>query len=190
MELWDAYNRKGNLTGGTLIRGEAIPHGLYHLVCEVLVRHQDGDYLLMKRSMQKPNFPGYYEATAGGSALQGEDDLACARRELEEETGLTGNFRKVGRHVSDENHTIYVCYLCTVDAPKDSVRLQPGETEGYLWVDENQFRSFIHSDKAIPPQIRRMQPYLDQLVEPSFPHHNRSSFVAKREQSISSRPDR
>lgn len=163
MELWDAYDREGNLTGSTLIRGEAIPHGLYHLVCEVLVRHADGDYLLMKRSALKPNFPGYYEATAGGSALQGEDALTCVRRELQEETGLTcDTFVEVGRYVS--SNTIYVEYLCTVDAPKDAVRLQEGETEGYRWVSESQFRAFVHSDKAIPPQMHRMQPYLDQLI--------------------------
>lgn len=162
MEIWDAYDRHGEPTGALLIRGEPIPDGMYHLVSEVLVRHQDGDYLLMKRSLLKPNFPGCYEATAGGSALQGEDDLACAKRELLEETGLTGSFREVGRHVCDENHTIYVGYLCCVDAPKDAVRLQEGETEGYLWMSEDDFRAFMQSDKAIPVQVHRWKKYLAQ----------------------------
>ena len=162
MERWDAYDREGRLTGGMLIRGKAIPAGLYHLVCEVLVRHADGDYLLMKRSALKPNFPGCYEATAGGSALQGEDALTCIRRELHEETGLRcDRFTEISRSVSHD--TIYAGYLCTVDVPKDSVRLQEGETEGYLWVSEEEFRAFIQSDQAIPPQRRRLQPYLNQL---------------------------
>ena len=42
MELWDAYDEYGNQTGETLVRGEEIPDGLYHMVCEVLVRHADG----------------------------------------------------------------------------------------------------------------------------------------------------
>ena len=45
------------------------------MVCEILVRHTDGDYLLMQRDFRKSNFGGYYEATAGGSALKGEDKL-------------------------------------------------------------------------------------------------------------------
>ena len=53
MELWDAYDRDEKRTGGELVRGEPIPDGLYHLVCEVLVRHADGDYLLMKRARSK-----------------------------------------------------------------------------------------------------------------------------------------
>ena len=38
MELWDAYSKEEKLTGDRLVRGEEIPPGLYHLVCEVL-RH-------------------------------------------------------------------------------------------------------------------------------------------------------
>lgn len=89
MELWDGYFRDGTLAGVDLVRGEPIPEGLYHLVCEILVRHVDGDFLLMQRDVRKPNWGGYYEATAGGSALKGEDKLTCAKRELLEETGIT-----------------------------------------------------------------------------------------------------
>ena len=91
MEKWDAYTRDGIRTEVELTRGEPIPEGLYHLVCEVLVRHVDGSYLCMKRSMSKPNYPGWYEATAGGSALKGEDKLQCIKRELEEETGIVSD---------------------------------------------------------------------------------------------------
>ena len=37
MELWDAYNEKGERVPGTLVRGEPVPKGLYHLVCCILV---------------------------------------------------------------------------------------------------------------------------------------------------------
>ena len=42
MELWDAYNSNfEKIEGMTLVREEQdkIPAGVYHLVCEVLVRH-------------------------------------------------------------------------------------------------------------------------------------------------------
>ena len=58
MELWDAYDKDGRRTGGTLVRGEAIADGLYHLVCEVLVRHKDGSYLCMQRAQSKKGYPG------------------------------------------------------------------------------------------------------------------------------------
>ena len=50
MELWDAYDAKLNkIDGMTLIRGEEVPDGVFHLVCEIIVRHADGTYLLMQR---------------------------------------------------------------------------------------------------------------------------------------------
>ena len=78
MEIWDAYFFDGTLAGQDLIRGEPISDGLYHLVSEILVRHIDGDYLLMQRDPRKPNYGRFFEATAGGSALKGEDALTCA----------------------------------------------------------------------------------------------------------------
>ena len=48
MEVWDAYNKEfEKIEGMTLIRGEAIPDGVYHLVSDIIVRHADGTYLLM-----------------------------------------------------------------------------------------------------------------------------------------------
>ena len=85
MELWDAYDGEfRRIQGVSLVRGEPIPAGIYHLVCEVLVRHTDGSYLLMRRDPRK-HHGGLWESTAGGSALQGEAPLDCARRELRTE---------------------------------------------------------------------------------------------------------
>lgn len=42
MEIWDAYDRQGAKTGTDLVRGERIGEGLYHLVCEIVVRHAEG----------------------------------------------------------------------------------------------------------------------------------------------------
>lgn len=44
MELWDAYNEAGEKLGFDLVRGQKIPDGVYHLVCEVVVRGTDGDF--------------------------------------------------------------------------------------------------------------------------------------------------
>ena len=53
-ELWDAYDKKFNkIENTTLVRGETIPDGIYHLVSEVIVKHTDGSYLLMQRDLRK-----------------------------------------------------------------------------------------------------------------------------------------
>ena len=98
MELWDAYDAQfRKIEGVTLVRGEPVPARLFHLATDILVRHTDGNYLLMQRDWRK-NFGGTWEATAGGSALKGESALECALRELQEETGIVSDhLDEVGR---------------------------------------------------------------------------------------------
>ena len=76
MELWDLYDRNGNRTGEVWERHHRnymnIPEGRYHLVSDILVQHRDGSYLLTKRHQGKDLYPGYWEASAGGSAQLGE----------------------------------------------------------------------------------------------------------------------
>ena len=158
MELWDAYNRNGEKTGEILVRGEPIPEGRYHLVCEVLVRHMDGDYLCMIRSRKKPNYPLYPECTAGGSALMGDSPIDCIKRELREETGIEWDeFEEVNRTVRECYATIFHSYVCTVDWPKDKITLQEGETEAYRWLSEREFVELLHSGRMIPGQPERME---------------------------------
>lgn len=158
MELWDAYTRDGVKTGEVLVRDEPIPAGRYHLVCEVLVRHVDGEYLCMIRSRKKPNYPLYPECTAGGSALMGESSLDCIRRELREETGIEWeDFEETARTVREECASIFHSYFCTVDWPKDAIKLQEGETEGYEWLSGEQFIGLLNSERMIPEQVQRME---------------------------------
>ncbi len=162
MEIWDAYFHDGTLAGCDLVRGEAIPEGLYHLVSEILVRHEDGEYLMMQRSLQKPNHPGAWEATAGGSALKGEDALTCAMRETAEETGIRqGHFTPIGHCTM--GHAIYYQFLCNTAQEKDSILCQPGETEAYRWVSEESFIRFIHSGDMILQQKERYRAYFQQM---------------------------
>ena len=161
-EIWDAYHADGTLAGQGLVRGEPIPEGLYHLVCEILVRHTDGDYLLMQRDFRKPNYGGCYEATAGGSALKGEDALSCALREMWEETGIeAGSLTEIGQFTAHD--TIYRTFLCVTDWGKDSVRLQEGETVSFKWVSEQEFIDFVNSDGMIDVQRLRYRPWLQKM---------------------------
>lgn len=160
MELWDAYD--GNfqkIKDTVLIRGEPIPEGLYHLVCSVLVRHEDGSYLLMQRDIRK-HWGGMWEATAAGSALQGETPLDCAMRELFEETGLSEtNLTELGRVIHPQHRSLYVEYLCVTDCNKDSIRLQEGETQDYRWVSREELVAMPKTELI----TSRMQVFLEEL---------------------------
>ncbi|WP_205401502.1 NUDIX hydrolase [Streptococcus lutetiensis] len=160
MELWDAYDAHLNVIAGqVLVRGEKIPKGVYHLVSEVIVRHQDGTYFLTQRDPRK-NLGGMWEATAGGSALQGESPLECAKRELREETGIvTDDFIEVGRVLHQRHQTYYVNYLCHTDIDKDSIILQEGETSAYKWVTAEELRQMSREELA----TQRIQNFIEEL---------------------------
>ncbi len=162
MEIWDAYLSDGTKAGIDLIRGEPIPKGLHHLVCEIIVRHTDGDYLLVQRDPRKPNFGGMLEATAGGSALKGEDPITCAKRELLEETGIIAlSIEEISVFVS--HNTIYHNFLAITDCDKSTVLLQEGETVSYKWLNEQDFIEFVNSDQMIESQRKRYYTYLTKM---------------------------
>lgn len=100
------------------------------------------------------------EATAGGSALKGETPLEAAKRELQEETGLTGiSFQEIGKQRTE--NTIFISYLVITDCDKTSVKLQEGETIGYQWLKEEEFLRFLDSSEVIPSQKERLIEYLN-----------------------------
>ncbi len=166
MELLDAYNKNEEKVGIDLVRGEAIPKGLYHLVVSVIVRHKDGTYLLMKRDEGKPIAPGFEEIGAGGAAQKGETPRQAAFRELWEETGIRAARLDLMYHlISEGTQGIYYGYLCLTDIPKDSVVLQQGETSAYRWVTQEELLAFCDSDACIPAQRISLEGFLNELRE-------------------------
>ena len=133
-ELWDAYDRAFNrIDDLTLVRGEKLPEGVYHLCSEIVVKHTDGTFLLMRRDIRKDR-GGMWELTAGGSALRGETPAECAVRELKEETGIAAEeMTELCRIAREDCQTLFVEFLCVSDCDKTGVTLQKGETTAYRW---------------------------------------------------------
>ena len=140
--------------------------GYYHMVVDILVQHVDGTFLLTKRDMSKDVYPGYWEASAGGSALAGEEPLEAAKRELFEETGLTALSMELVSHTfRDTSHSMFYSYLAVVDSDKDSVILQEGETVDYKWVDNLGFIEYVESDLAIKTHNDRYKDIIERIKE-------------------------
>ena len=89
-EIWDLYDGCGEKTGRTMVRGEAIPTGFYHIGVHIWPMNGRGELLIQRRSMSVQWKPGIWAAT-GGSAVSGEEPLAAARRELREELGYAAS---------------------------------------------------------------------------------------------------
>ena len=81
MELWDLYTENRTPTGKTLVRGEKVPAGYYHLVVHVWIQNVKGEYLISQRSASRPTCPLMWECV-GGSVITGENSLEGAIREV------------------------------------------------------------------------------------------------------------
>ena len=167
MEIWDLYDEQGKPTGETWERARAseIPEGRYHIVCDILIRHRDGDFLLTLRDPEKDIYPGCWEASAGGSALAGETPEEAARREMLEETGLQAEeLTLISITRRPEKRSFLYAYLGTVSCEKTSVRLQPGETADYRWMAPQPFLRLMREEPILRVQYPRYKPYLDQVM--------------------------
>ena len=166
MEMWDLYDEQGRKTGETWERSRAreIPEGRYHIVCDILIRHQDGDFLLTRRDPHKEPYPGCLEASAGGSALAGETPEEGARREMLEETGLAADkLELIGTTRRPQSRSVIYAYLAVVNCDKHSIRLQEGETVDYQWTDTATFLRMMQEEPVLQVQYPRYKPYLDTL---------------------------
>lgn len=85
-EIWDLYDARGQKTGRTMVRGEEVPAGLYHICVHIWPVNDKGEYLVQRRAPTVQWHPNSWAAT-GGSAVSGEDAMAAALRELREELG-------------------------------------------------------------------------------------------------------
>ncbi|MGE9267831.1 MAG: 16S rRNA (adenine(1518)-N(6)/adenine(1519)-N(6))-dimethyltransferase RsmA [Verrucomicrobiales bacterium] len=80
--------------------------GLRHRAVHLFVLNKKGEVFLQKRSRLKDKCPGLWDSSAAGHVDAGEDYGPCARRELEEELGLTVEeeaLREVGRIAAAED---------------------------------------------------------------------------------------
>ncbi len=164
MERWDAYDKDLNKLDLILTRGEQVPKDVYHLVVETLVKHTDNTYLLMKRDYSKPIYGGYFEASAGGSALVNESAKDAIKRELYEETGIKDYIILEQINQSIYMDSIFITYLCVTNVDKSSITLQQSETIDFKWVSEKEFIEYANSDEALPPQIERLHPYIKSIT--------------------------
>lgn len=138
-ELWDAYNADGSkIEGVSLVRGESIKEGLFHMICSIIVKHVDGTFLLMQRDFGK-NFGGKWELSAGGAVQKGETMLQGAIRELKEETGIVcSKLQQLDVVVKKEFRGIFGHFLCVTSIDKKAIIIQKGETISYKWITKEE----------------------------------------------------
>ena len=147
-ERWDLYDAQGRRTGRTMLRGEEVPAGLYHLAVHIWPRNSQGEFLVQRRApgvQWKPNL----WAVTGGSAIAGEDAQTAARRELHEEIGYDARDGEL-EQVACLRRTNSFCgvFSLRIDWPAEQFVLQPEEVSAVQWCDSAKLMRMI-ADNAL-----------------------------------------
>ncbi|MBQ9859740.1 MAG: HAD hydrolase family protein [Clostridia bacterium] len=144
MEKWEILDADGIPTGRTIVRGEPLRAGDYHLVEHIWIVDSKGRLLIQQRNPNLRVMAGMWAAT-GGSAVAGEDSESAARRELFEELGIRtapGEMVYGGRMRRRNSFTdLWLLYR---DIDSTALRLQTEEVAATKWVTAEELIAMLH----------------------------------------------
>lgn len=149
-EYWDVYDSERRPLGKVHQRGVPMAEGEYHLVVQIWIRDDAGRFLISRRHPDKP-WPLFWE-TVQGSATAGETTLDGARRELEEEIGLTvkeEELRLAGTTIDGRN-TIYDVFELRWNGRASDLKFQETEVVDAKWVGFDELCAIDDGEDFVP----------------------------------------
>jgi 16S rRNA (adenine1518-N6/adenine1519-N6)-dimethyltransferase len=122
---------------GTASRGEVHARDLRHRAIHIFVFNRAGEIFMQLRSRWKDRHPSKWDSSAAGHVNAGDDYEETARRELEEELGVTAPVEEIGRVAACEQTgwEFVRLYRAQHEGP---FRLPPAEIESGAWFTPEQ----------------------------------------------------
>ena len=174
MELFDLYTADHEKTGKTMVRGEAVPEGLYRQVIHVCLFDSAGHMLIQQRQPFKKSWSNLWDVSVGGSAIAGDTSRSAAERETFEELGLLINLSDIRPSLTIHfEHGFDDFYLLTREVELSSLHLQYDEVQAVRWADKEEILQLIDTGKFIP--------YEKSLIELLFFLRNHRSSHTKKD---------
>lgn len=159
-EVWDLYDKDRNLLPYTMKRGESVPEGCYHLVCEAWVI--SGDKVLITRRHPNKSHGGLFECT-GGSVVHGEDTLTGIIRELEEEIGLTVSKDELNLiYTNVGKNYIWDTYVVKKSIDLEDLNLLKSEVISAHLVEYSELLDLMNQGKVVKTIVNRFKTYKDE----------------------------
>jgi len=144
---------------GTSTRQEAWAKGSYHRLVQIVLRDEEDNFLLQKRSPNRPLYPGCWTNAASGHVDEGESYEAAAPRELIEEIGLKVPLTFKGKIVVkkvlgskriNQFHAVFEGRI----AHTTQFTLQPEEVSEVRWFAPEELRAGIAKNpEAFTPAV-------------------------------------
>ena len=151
---------------GASTRQEAWARGSFYRLVQIVIRDENGNFLLQKRSMKKPLYPGRWTNAASGHVDEGETYEISAQRELKEEIGIDAPLAFVGKFLVQKkedgkiiNQFNGVFEGNVLHAVK--LTLQPEEVSDVEWFSPEDLRESIAKDpnKFTPAMVRAFEEF-------------------------------
>lgn len=171
-ELWQIYN-----DNGTPLPGKGAPPEEFNANQDLIMGNahiwfwktagRNVEILLQKRSLTKPNAPGWLHISAGGHINVGETPVEAALRETEEEMGLKIDADKLHfvhavRIIEKDPRDIVNVFLYKLNGDEEFTHLD-GEVDSYEWRSLDNFKE-ITADAANNNLVPQGQLYFGTLV--------------------------
>ena len=156
MELWDVLDSEGKKTGRIIAKGQATKEGEYFLAVHVFIMDKNGRFLIQKRSMKKALYPGRWDIT-GGAVLSGEDSLAGAQREVQEEVGLAlpaNAFSYISRLF--RKGVIFDVWAASADFSIDDIVMQEGEVDDVRLVEPQEMLRIVFDVEFVDVEYKKL----------------------------------
>jgi Isopentenyldiphosphate isomerase len=162
MEFLDILDESGNKTGRIVERGKRINKNEFHLVVNVWIKNNKGEFLITKRSPNKKMFPNMWETTCG-AVIAGEDSLKAALREVKEEINIdlspvSGKHLFRLKRVDNKLQDFVDVWLFKQEVDIREITYQPEEVSGAKWVTQEQIIKLIEIG-----EFTDTFPYLERL---------------------------
>ena len=150
LELRDLYDENGNITGETYYKGEPVPEGFYPMVVMVVIRNQEGKFLMQKRS---PNKGGDWGVT-GGHPKAGETPIQGIITEVQEELGLDfSNENFIEFDSGCDGKDCYKMYFVNKDVDIANIKIQEEELSEVRWFSMDELKSMVEKNELNENQI-------------------------------------
>ena len=150
MEVWDIYDALRHPTGRTMLRGEMVQKGDYHMVVHVIIFNRAGQMLIQQRQSCKKAFPDAWDISVGGCAIQGENSQQAAMREVREELGL-----EIELHDTPPDMTLAFpggfddMYIVERELDPDVLHLQEEEVQAVRWADREEILEMLRKGEFV-----------------------------------------
>lgn len=150
MEVWDIYDVFRRPTGRTMLRGETVQEGDYHMVVHVIIFNHAGQMLIQQRQSCKKSWPNHWDISVGGCAIRGENSQQAAMREVREELGLAIDLSATAPDLTlafpggfDD------MYIVERELEPETLRLQVEEVKAARWADREEILRMLKNGEFV-----------------------------------------